>query len=237
MRRVAETTSPARKLRRALANTLKDLPREKRLLGLRSDVARWLGNRVFERGLQTAEPEIELDHFRPDCTHYVPSGWLDLRRALPKRTVLPTDVFVDFGSGKGRMVYQAAKYPFARVVGVEISTKLNELARENIERNLHRLACRNIDLVNVDAADFEIPDDMTVAYFFIPFTGETFEAVLRKIIKSLDRNPRRLRIIYSIPAPQDLILSTGRFELIRTVKRRPHDPRRTAVYASTRRPD
>lgn len=230
---MAETTPPERKLRRALANTLKGLPKEKRLLGLRSDIARWLGDRVFERGLQTAGPEVELDHFRPDCTHYVPSGWLDLRRALPKRTVRPTDVFVDFGSGKGRMVYQAAKYPFARVVGVEISAKLNELARQNIERNLHRLVCRNIDLVNADAADFEIPDDMTVAYFFIPFTGETFEAVLQNIIRSLDRNPRRLRIIYSYPAPEDRILSTGRFELVRTVKRRTGDPRRTAVYAST----
>jgi hypothetical protein len=237
MREMTETTSPERKLRRALGNTLGGLPREKRLLGLRSDIARWLGDRVFERGLQTARPEIELDHFRPECTHYVPSGWLDLRRALPKQAVQPTDVFVDFGSGKGRVVYQAAKYPFARVVGVEISTKLNELARQNIERNLHKLVCRNIELVNADAADFEIPDDMSVAYFFIPFSGETFETVLGNIIRSLDRNPRRLRIIYSIPVPEDRILSTGRFELIRTVKRRPHDPRRTAVYASTRQRD
>ena len=230
---MSDTNSPERKLRKALGNTLGKLPREKRLLGLRSDIARWLGNRAFERGLQTARPEVELDHFRPECTHYVPSGWLDLRRALPKHAVQPTDVFVDFGSGKGRVVYQAAKYPFARVVGVEISTKLNELARQNIDRNLRKLVCPNIELVNADAADFEIPDDMTVAYFFIPFTGETFEAVLRNIIKSLDRNPRRLRIIYSFPEPEDRILSTGRFELVRTVRRRPDDPRRTAVYAST----
>jgi hypothetical protein len=97
---------------------------------------------------------------------------------------------------------------------------------------LHKLVCRNIELVTIDAAGFEIPDDVTVAYLYHPFGGETFEAMIGKIIESLDRNPRRLTLIYQMPWREDYVLSTGRFELVRTVKRRRNDPRRIAVYES-----
>ena len=42
--------------------------------------------------------------------------------------------FVDVGSGKGRMLFVAAEYPFRRVVGVEFSNQLHVEALENIKR-------------------------------------------------------------------------------------------------------
>jgi hypothetical protein len=229
---MSKAGSPEKKLRDALFATLEELPKTSRLSRIRLRSAGWLGNRIFERGIDTAQPEVELDHFHPDRTHYLPSGWLDLRRALPRRSVRPTDVFVDFGSGKGRIVCEAAKYPFARVIGVEISAKLNEVARRNIQQNRRKLACRDIELVTSDASEFEVPDDVTVAYFFHPFGGETFKAVLANIVESLDRNPRRLTLIYQLPLDENLILETGRFELARTPVGRLHS-RRIAVYFST----
>jgi precorrin-6B methylase 2 len=229
---VSKPVPPEKKLGEALFATLEDLPKSSRLSRIRLRLACWVGNRMFERDIDTAEPEVELDHFHPDRTHYLPSGWLDLRRALPRRAVGSTDVFVDFGSGKGRMVYEAAKYPFARVMGVEISAKLNEVARRNIERNRHKLVCRNIELVTSDAAEFEVPDDVTFAYFFHPFGGETFDAVLANIVGSLDRNPRRITLIYQIPLNEERILATDRFELDRAPVGRLRD-RRIAVYTST----
>ncbi len=41
--------------------------------------------------------------------------------------------FLDFGSGKGRMVIAAATLPFRRVLGVEISDRLLQEARRNVE--------------------------------------------------------------------------------------------------------
>lgn len=102
-----------------------------------------------------------------------------------------SDVFVDFGSGKGRIVYQAARYPLKRVIGVEISEKLNEIASANIEQNRSRLRCQDVELVTCDAADYGIPDDMTIAYFIYPFAGETFRHVIENIVDSLVRNPRQ----------------------------------------------
>ena len=97
----------------------------------------WL---VFERGLADTGGTVEVEELGledPDHKRYEASSWTWVRRALRRCQVRPTDVFVDFGSGKGRVVWQAAQYPFARVVGVEISAQLNAVARRNIEGNLN----------------------------------------------------------------------------------------------------
>ena len=182
--------------------------------------------------MDTSEYAVELDHFHPERTWYLPSDWRDLRRALRGIEVGPVDVFVDFGSGKGRIVYEAARQPFGKVIGVEVSDRLNQIARKNIERNRHKLRCRRIDLVTADAVHFAIPDDMTVAYFYHPFSGDTFKNVIDNIVRSLDRRPRRLTIVYQIPLMEDYLLSTGRFAVLRTVKYRQDDPHRMTVYQS-----
>lgn len=224
--------APTRALQEKLYKPLRGLPEDRFLPRLRRKALDRIADLVFERGLDTSRTEVEIDHFHPDRVSYEASGWLDLRWALPRRTVSPTDVFLDLGSGKGRVVYQAAKYPFSRVIGVEISAKLNELARQNIERNRRKLACRNVELITIDAREFEVSDDVTVVYLYHPFAGETFEAVIGNIIGSLDRRPRRLTLIYRMPWREDQLLATGRFELVRTLKRPRRDPRRIAVYES-----
>jgi hypothetical protein len=176
---------------------------------------------VFERGLIDTGEGVRLEEFGlddPERVHYEASAWSFLRRALRHCKVGPTDVFVDFGSGKGRVVWQAAQFPFARVVGVEISPQLNAVARRNIEKNLDRLICRNVELITADATEFEIPDDMTFAYFYFPFKGEIFGRVIRRVIESIDRNPRRLTLIYANPVMDEELRATGRFELVNVLK-------------------
>jgi SAM-dependent methyltransferase len=229
----------AEQRRDALLKTVKDLHRDEPRLPpsgpIRSRLS-WVRGKaldlLFERGLETTGRQYELEHFHSERVAYEPSGWLYLRRALWKHDVKPTDVFVDFGSGKGRVVFQAARYPFARVIGVEISENLNQVARRNIERNRHRLVCQDVTLVTADAAEFEIPGDMTVAYFFYPFSGATFERVIGNIVSSLDRQPRALTLIYACPGDVEPIARTGRFRLVRQSKgdRRSYLPRRIYVY-------
>jgi hypothetical protein len=233
-----QTEGWAEQRRDALKKTVKDLYREeprlppsgplrRRLSGIRARALDFW----FERGLETSGRQYELEHFHSERVAYEPSGWLFLRRALRKRDVEPSDVFVDFGSGKGRVVFQAARYPFRRVIGVEISEALNEVARFNIDRNRSRLACQDVTLVTADAADFEVPDDMTVAYFFYPFAGATFKRVMANIVLSLDRQPRRVKLIYACPGEEESVASTGRFRLIRRLAARDL-PRRICVYES-----
>jgi len=130
-------------------------------------------------------------------------------RILPRREVSAHDVFVDFGSGMGRVVLQAARYPFKRVIGVELSGELHRIAQENIRRTRRRLRCRNVELVRADVLEYEVPDDVTVAYFYNPFTGDIFAEIIRRLAVSVERNPREVRIIYAYPTEVGTLVRAG----------------------------
>ena len=147
---------------------------------------------------------------------YEASGWRVLPRILPPGEVTEDDVFLDLGSGKGRVLFQAARdYRFGRVIGVELSPDLNEIATANIERNRSRLRCADVQIVTGDAAAYRIPDDVSVIYLYNPFRGPTFSRAVDNVVASLERHPRRLRIVYKSPLEEDRLLGTGRFRLVR----------------------
>lgn len=155
----------------------------------------------------------------PLSTGYMPAGVLSLRRILPPRAVSPDDVFLDLGSGKGRVVLQAAlHYPFRAVYGVELSESLHAVAVANLERVRPRLRCPDVRLLRADARAADVPDTVTVAYLYNPFVGEVFEAVIDRLVASVDRNPRRLRIVYGNPVEEEALLATGRVRRIRAVR-------------------
>ena len=177
-----------------------------------------VGDFVFERQIETSGHAKAFSHYHPDRVWYQPSGWSYLRRILPRREIDAGDVFLDLGSGKGRVLLQAARCPFARVTGVEISPSLNEIAQANIERKRHKLACENVELVTTDATAYELPDDVTVIYLYYPFVGDTFRRVVDNIVASYRRRPRRIRLIYGLPTMEQEILATGIFRPVRSVR-------------------
>lgn len=142
-----------------------------------------------------------------------------LKRILPESEVGPDDVFIDFGSGMGTVVFEAARYPFKRVIGVEIAPQLTRIAREVIATQRGRLRCQEVDLVSADATDYEFPNDSTVAYFFDPFTGVSFERVIERLIASVDENPRRVRLIYLVPKEAKRLESMDRVRFVRNWRR------------------
>ena len=158
---------------------------------------------VFERryNLNTEECEHLEDYGvsgeNGDRVPYVPSGWLDFGKIAQIAKFSQDDVFVDFGSGKGRMVFlAAARHKFKKVIGVELLNEWNEIARSNIANNVKRLKCEDVTLVTSDVLAFKIPTDMTVAYFFEPFGTRIFSAVMKNIQASIASNPRKLLVIY-----------------------------------------
>ncbi|WP_327582333.1 class I SAM-dependent methyltransferase [Nonomuraea sp. NBC_00507] len=179
---------------------------------------------VLERrhGIHTAGiiPAEELGIADAEQHGYSPAPWSVLRRAIPPEWVRTDDVFIDFGSGMGRIVFQAAAhYPFRRVIGVELSRDLHQIAQANVERNRPRFLCQNVELVNGNVLDYDIPDDVTMAFFFNPFTGQTFDTVIDRLLASVDTNPRWLRIVYLCPVEHERLLATGRVRLVHRVRR------------------
>jgi SAM-dependent methyltransferase len=143
---------------------------------------------------------IDPDEWWPihgDRTRYWYYMWGTLKRILQPDEVSSEDVFIDFGCGTGRVLLEAADhYSFKRVIGIDVVPQLTELAEETLARNRHRLRCKEIEIVTQDALDYALPDDVTIAYFYEPFHGAILEAVLAKLTASVDRSPRRLRIVW-----------------------------------------
>jgi SAM-dependent methyltransferase len=119
--------------------------------------------------------------------------------SLPVRDV-SRYVFVDIGSGKGRMLFRAAEYPFRKIIGVEFAPELHAIAQANIRtyRNRRR-ACFDIESVNMDAATFPLPLSDTVLYMFFPFRRPVMEPLLARLDESLERHPRDVVLVYMNP--------------------------------------
>jgi hypothetical protein len=105
-------------------------------------------------------------------------------------------VFIDFGSGKGRVLLGASEYPFKRIIGVEIDQKLHDIAEKNIlkYRNATK-KCHNVESVCCDAAEYEFPLAPAVLYFFNPFGPGIADRVLKNLGESLTEHPREIVII------------------------------------------
>lgn len=199
-----------------------------RRIGITSRVEQRIGERVrdfrrwyrYERHLSVEAPLVRLAAVGAagkDRVDHIPSAWDALGAVLRPSDVEPNEVFLDLGSGTGRVVVlAAARYPFRKVIGVEVSHALHGVAARNIELNRHRLSCHEVQLVNRDVINYQIPRDVTVAYMYNPFTGPLFDLVIGKLIQSVDEHPRRLRLVYYFPNERGRLLDTGRAKLIKS---------------------
>ena len=153
----------------------------------------------------------------PERVGYEAGGWLDLPRVLHSEAITRDDVFLDLGCGKGRTILMASLYPFGRITGVELSPDIAQTALRNLETFRPPRRCENIEIVVADATNYKIRDDVTVVYLFNPFRGRTFDRVIANLIASIDRKPRRVRLIYRNAKYEDRVLCTGRARLVRVV--------------------
>lgn len=112
------------------------------------------------------------------------------------------DGFIDYGCGKGRAVVLAATHPFVQAIGVERSSRLAEIARDNVASAQRHLACADVRIVESDARTWPVPRDITIAFLFNSFGGEILDDVMERIHESLVEHPRRFRLVYAIPKGQ-----------------------------------
>lgn len=129
-----------------------------------------------------------------------------IMRDVPAR---PSEhVFVDFGSGKGRALLMAAEYGFKRVIGIELSPLLHQVAAANAARVKGRTELSPIELHCGDAAQYDVPEEDVVCFFYNPFG----RVVMRKVVANLEasylRRPRRLLVAYRNPVCADLFDSS-----------------------------
>jgi SAM-dependent methyltransferase len=177
------------------------------------------GDMVFDRryGVDTLE-QVKLESLAVDRDaaargqRYQASsvrGFTEiLRRVQPEAS----DVFVDFGCGKGRTLLLAARHGVARAIGVEFSAELCAIARTNIERFRVQGPLRSEFVVhNLDAREFTFDGTETLVYFFNPFDASILRPVVDNLKRSLATHPRRVRVIYYYPAHREVFADDPAF--------------------------
>jgi SAM-dependent methyltransferase len=154
---------------------------------------------------------------------YRPTAWLTLQQLFRRLKVGPDDVFLDVGSGMGRVLLVAARHPFKRVIGVEQNVEMTEIARRNVERSRRRLRCQDVELVAGDVLDWPVPDDLTLVYLYCPFPEQVLERFMERLLASIDSSPRDVRLIYNFSTTQnrETIMRTGRASPVELAVPRP----------------
>ena len=115
-------------------------------------------------------------------------------------------LFVDLGSGMGRVMLVASEFPFRRIVGVEFARELHEIACDNIGR--YRSAsqkCHDVRSIHQDAVEFAFPALPTVLFMANPFRPAVLVPVLQNLQRSLESDPRDVVLLYTAPLFGDLV--------------------------------
>jgi len=147
-------------------------------------------------------------------------------RDLPIRTIhggsknYSEYTFIDVGSGKGRVLFVAAEYPFRKVIGVEFSNALHEDAVANLKRyKFSRRRCADIEPVHADAREFEFPNDNLVIFLFNPFGAEVMERMLENLERSLEKHPRHVIVVMLWPEHSDVVERRGIMRVYQKTRR------------------
>ena len=109
-------------------------------------------------------------------------------------------IFIDLGSGKGRAILMASMMPFKKIIGVEFSGILNDIAKSNVDKFPKNIQlCRNITFYTADATEFIFPGEKYILYMFNPFDKRVMEQVIGNISKQFYKKPVHIIVIYINP--------------------------------------
>jgi SAM-dependent methyltransferase len=139
------------------------------------------------------------------------SSGYDLYLVLRDLGITHADSILDLGSGKGGALVTMAEYPFRKIVGVEISPRLAEIAKKNMIRLGYK---ERIKVSCANAAEYGSLSDFSYIYLYNPFPSAVLRTVLENIKRSLRERPRVLRIIYANPQCEDDLRSDELFEKV-----------------------
>jgi len=116
-------------------------------------------------------------------------------------------VFIDFGSGKGRVLLMASEYGFKKIIGVEFAKELHNIATTNV--GIYKSSTKkstDIETICQDATIFPIPNEKLVIFFYSPFKGKVLEQVLTNISLSFAMNHKKIILVFYGENPESLKL-------------------------------
>jgi SAM-dependent methyltransferase len=165
---------------------------------------------------------IANDESRKLAIRYLPSPLRVTSWMIDRIGVNPREYsFIDLGCGKGRVLLIAARHPFRKIAGVEISTELAAIARRNISQFRPSTdQVRAIVVENTDVRNFAMPAGNLLIHMYHPFDPSITAAVFARLVAIRDLPPRRVIVAYltythSVSSVAEMFSGTGWLRLQR----------------------
>lgn len=125
--------------------------------------------------------------------------------------------FLDFGCGKGAVLAYATEYHFKKIIGIEYSKGLSEIADLNMKKlSLKSKSSIEYEILNMDASEYKIPPEVDCIYLFNPFDACILEKVVKNILNSLHEYNRKIIIIYTNAIHEEVLIKHS-FETLTSV--------------------
>lgn len=165
--------------------------------------------------IRTAEPLPTRDFItneRHDINLYIAADRTLLKKTFKTFPHDPSEfTFVDIGCGRGRVLFEAEKQGFARVIGIEMEPSLAEAARDNIKQR-----GSGAEIAEMDASNFSFPPGDVFIFMFNP----AHESVMARIIDNFRTSgAERMFIAYMNPAHGYLLQKSGQYREIGSIRK------------------
>ena len=148
---------------------------------------------------------------KKEAFNYETVAIFSIKKILNNIDININDIFIDFGCGKGRVLLIASQYKFKKIIGIEFSPELVDIARSNVS------ICKdynsfNIDIIKIiesDVLDYKYNNNETVFYLYNPFSNIILDQLCGQIMESIRHKPRRVYMIYVNPKFHNIIVANG----------------------------
>lgn len=150
--------------------------------------------------IKTTNTGVRTDQ-SPHYHHYEATPYSIIHALFEDYKLNQTDSFVDYGSGKGRLLFYVHHLFGTTVTGVEMNEYLHKQTKKNKEKYLKKAQKKGgIRLECCLAEEYTVKETDNVFYFFNPFSVQIFMKVINNILNSFDRQHREIDIILYYPS-------------------------------------
>jgi len=170
----------------------------------KGETPKFFENYKYEEFLGIESTEIVYNNrYNDDYYRYEPTSYSGLICAFDELedSITKYDRLVDFGCGKGRVLFYVNQRFQCEVCGIEVDEQLYELALDNRAyfNTRFRDTMERIEILHGKAEEYVIKPEDNIFYFFNPFEINIFEKVIDNILNSLKEHPRRIMVMMYYP--------------------------------------
>lgn len=151
--------------------------------------------------IQTKNIRLQTSELSEHYSPYEATPYPILQALFQSYQLTDRDVFVDFGCGKGRIIFLVHYLFTSSVVGIEMNEQLYETSLQNKRNYLknNRSERAKISIIREFAETYRIQNEENIFYFFNPFSIDVFAKVIENILHSYERKRRTIDLIFYYP--------------------------------------